>query len=83
MIELAEVRGLDFGEIHLMDSSWIYGVCRERKVSMNRVTPSREDFVDGREKKSPTGAVFIYESESVEDALEVITAWHRVPDLYG
>ena len=73
MIESEEVKGLDFGEIHLMDASRIYGACRERKVSVHRVTPPREDIVSGRAKQLfPTGAVFVYESDSVEDALEVV-----------
>ncbi|MCL5104772.1 MAG: hypothetical protein M1133_11755 [Armatimonadetes bacterium] len=76
MIEPDEVKGLDFGEIHLMDGGWIYGVCRERKVSLHRVTPPREDLVSGKARRDfPTGVVFVYQTDSIDDALDVVRSY--------
>jgi len=76
MVEPEEVRGLDFGEIHLMDADWIYGVCRERKVSLHRVTPSREDLVTGKARRDfPTGVVFVYSTSDIEDGSDLVRAY--------
>jgi len=78
MIALDEVKGLDFGEIHLMDAGRIYAQCRERKVSLHRVTPSREDFMSGKARRDfPTGVVFVYQTKSIADAREVLRVYSR------
>lgn len=75
MLEIPYLRGLDFGEPHLMDISYIYKICRERKVAITNLNPSREDIISGRAFKDfPTGVVFVYHTSSFEDAQEVITS---------
>ena len=76
MLKLEPLRGLDFGELHLMDAQAIYGLCRERKAAMTNVCPSREDLVSGNAARDfPTGAAFVYHTGSIEDAKEVVRTY--------
>lgn len=75
ILAIPDLRGLDFGEIHLMGASWIYAACRERKVAVTNYTPSREDLISGKAPREyPTGVVFTYTAKSVEEAREVVGA---------
>ena len=75
MLEIPDLRGLDFGEIHLMDAQWIYAACRERKVAVMPYRPSREDLISGKARRDyPTGVVFVYTAKSIEEAREVVGA---------
>ena len=75
MLEIPCLRGLDFGEPHLMDISYIYGMCRERKVAMTNINPSRDEIINGRAFMDfPSGVVFVYHTSSFEDAREVIAS---------
>lgn len=77
MLKIGPLRGLDFGELHLMQAQMIYGMCRERKVAITNVCPPREDLVSGRAVRDyPTGAVFVYLTESLDDARNVVRAYN-------
>jgi hypothetical protein len=69
-------RSARHGEIASLDADCIYGIRRECKVSLTRVNPSREDLVSGRARRDfPTGVVFVYLTENIEDALNVVRAY--------
>jgi uroporphyrinogen-III decarboxylase len=69
MLEIPDMLGLDFGEIHLMDAKWIYDTCRELSVSVLPYRPSDDDLISGKAAREyPTGVVFTYSAESWEDA---------------
>lgn len=72
MLEIPDMLGLDFGEIHLMDAQWIYNAVREHSVSVVPYKPSRDDLISGKATRDfPTGVVFTYPAESWDDAREV------------
>jgi hypothetical protein len=72
MLDIPDLLGLDFGEIHLMDPNWIYRTVRERSVAVVPYKPSRDDLISGRAARDyPTGVVFTYPAEDWEDAREV------------
>lgn len=72
MLEIPDMLGLDFGEIHLMDAQWIYNAVREHSVSVVPYKPSRDYLISGKAARDyPTGVVFTYPAESWEDAREV------------
>lgn len=77
MLEIPDLRGLDFGQSEMMDMTVIYTVCRERKVVLTRIRPSREDLISGKAKRDfPTGVVFVYEARDFNDAREVVRAYY-------
>lgn len=76
MLDIPDLLGLDFGEIHLMDARWIYEACRERKAAVFPYKPSRDDLISGKAAREfPTGVVFAYAAESWYDAREVAIAY--------
>jgi len=75
ILEIPGLRGIDFGESGMMDVPRIYGMCRERRVALTCVQPSRDDLISGRAASDfPTGVVFVYNTEDINDALEVVAA---------
>jgi hypothetical protein len=76
MLAIPDLLGLDFGQPEQMDVGAIYGLCRERRVALTHLMPAREELVSGMARsRFPTGVVFVYKPESVEDALEVVGAY--------
>jgi len=78
LLELPELRGLDFGQSYLMDLPAIYLPCRERRVALARAMPPRDDLITGRARKAyPTGVVFFYETTDWDDACEVLRRYRN------
>ncbi|MHB0913162.1 MAG: hypothetical protein ACYC2Y_06920 [Armatimonadota bacterium] len=78
-LEIEDLRGVDFGNPELMDVAEAYRACSKRKVAMTNIKPSREDIMSGKAKKDfPTGVVFIYNTTSIEDAIEVLHKYKSV-----
>jgi len=66
MLKIEPLRGLDFGQPHLVDVKRIYGMCKDRKVAITNVCPSREELVSGEAVRAfPTGAVFLYRTQGI------------------
>ncbi len=73
MLQIPDLRGLDFGESWLMDLETIYAQCSERRVAITSVRPPREDLVSGKSRRQfPTGVVFVYWAGDLEDAKAVV-----------
>ena len=77
MLEIPDLRGLDFGQPEMMDMAAIYTACRERKVVLTHIRPSREDLISAKAKQCfPAGVVFVYEARDFNDAREVARAYY-------
>ncbi|MHB9071626.1 MAG: uroporphyrinogen decarboxylase/cobalamine-independent methonine synthase family protein [Sedimentisphaerales bacterium] len=73
MLEIPDLRGIDLGQPELMDIKALYSLCSDSKVALTNLTPPREDLISGKAVKDyPTGVVFVYHTENIADALEVI-----------
>jgi len=73
VLEIPDLHGMDFGDPAMMDIKSVYGAARERKVALSNLHPSREDLVSGKARRDfPTGVVFTYLTQSLEDAREVV-----------
>ena len=79
MLEIPDLCGLDLGQPHMMDIGTIYDLCREGKVAITHLLPSREDLVSGKARSDfPTGCVFVYYAEDYEDARQVVSDYQSV-----
>ncbi len=79
MLKIDSLRGLDLGEAHLMDCSEVFSLCRNHRVAVTNLRPSRDDIVSGTALDAfPTGVVFVYCTESIVDAEEVMAAYHSL-----
>lgn len=84
MLEIPDLRGLDFGQPEMMDIKEIYALCSERKVALTNLHPPREDLISGKALRDyPTGVVFAYNTDDIEDAIEVVagyksSAWEKL-----
>jgi len=75
-LEIPDLRGLDLGQPELNDVATVYAKCRERGVSVIRLTPRRDELIGGRAARAyPTGAVFLYRTNDINDAREVVRAY--------
>lgn len=73
MLEIPELLGLDFGDSNFMDISSIYNICCDKKVAITNINPSRDDLISGKAcKVMPTGVVFVYYTDSIDDAKVVV-----------
>ena len=73
MLEIPDLRGIDLGQSELMDAKRIYEMCSQRKVPVTNIKPSKKDLLDGQAARDyPTGAVFVHNTESAEDARQVV-----------
>lgn len=78
MIEIKDLKGLDFGQPEQMDIPFIYSLCREKKIALTCLHPSRDELVSGKAKKLyPTGVVFVYYTDSFEDARDVVSNYYN------
>ena len=78
MLAIEQLRGLDFGDSFKMNLGSIYARCAERRVAITNLNLPREDMISQKAHKDyPTGAVMRYQTRSIEDAREVLTAWHH------
>ena len=76
MLEIHNLRGLDFGQADMMDVKKIYEMAQEHKVALTCLKPSREELISGQAVADfPTGVVMAYNAESIDDAREVVTAY--------
>jgi hypothetical protein len=76
MLAIPDLRGLDFGQPGQMDVEAIYSLCGERRIALTHLMPAREKLVSGTARRDfPTGAVFVYQPVSIEDAQEVVLAY--------
>ena len=77
LLEIPDLRGLDFGQPEMMDMPALYAACRERKVVLTHIRPSHEDLISGQAKRDfPTGVVFVYEARDFNDARQVVRAYY-------
>jgi hypothetical protein len=73
MLQIPDLRGLDLGQPHLMDTPAIYAAAKQRKVALTNLQMSRDDLLSGKAgKQFPTGVVFIYQTKDIEDAKDVL-----------
>lgn len=76
MMEIDGLKGFDFGQPEQMDVARIYSLCREKKIALIRLRPSRDELVSGKARELyPTGVVFIYYPDSFEDARNVVKGY--------
>ena len=77
MLDISDLKGIDLGQPELMDVSSVYTMCRERNVTVTNLQPSREDLASGKAVRDfPTGCVFVYLTNDIEDAREVVRAYY-------
>lgn len=73
MLEIPDLRGIDIGQPEMIDVKRAYEVCAEKKVVITNLKPSKDDLVSGKAiQEYPTGVVFVYNSENIADAIEVV-----------
>ena len=78
MLEIPDLRGFDLGQPNLMDVAAIYANCKESKVAITNLNPSRDDLVSGKARDNfPTGAVFVYLTKNMADAAEVVRRYEH------
>jgi hypothetical protein len=76
MLAIPDLRGLDLGQPDQMDVAAIYGLARKRGVALTHLMPAWEELVSGAARREfPTGAVFVYQPASMEDAQQVVRAY--------
>ena len=81
MLEIPDLQGLDLGQPNLMDVRAIYGASKERKVAVTNLNLSRDHLVSGKAGDDfPTGAVFVYLTENIADAAEVVRRYRLAGD---
>jgi hypothetical protein len=78
MLEIPDLRGFDLGQPNLMDVEAIYASCKECKVAVTNLSPSRDDLISGKAGDDfPTGAAFVYLTKNMADAAEVVQRYKR------
>jgi len=78
MLEVPYLKGLDFGQPECMDISYIYDICREGKVAITNIRPSRESLISGDAiREFPTGVLFVYHTSDFEDAKNVVQSYKK------
>ena len=81
MLQIPDLRGLDFGEPFQMDTKRIYSLCREPRVAVTNLQAPREDLVSGAAVRDyPTGVVLVYLAEDFDDACEVAARYREIGD---
>ena len=77
MLDIPDLKGIDLGQPELMDVPTFYAMCRERNVAVTNLKPSRDALMSGEAvREFPTGCVFVYLTDDIEDAKEVVRAYH-------
>ena len=80
MLAIPGLRGLDFGQPDQMDVAAAYALCREQRVALTHLMPARADLLNGKARHDfPTGAIFVYQPASLDDAREVLAAYRKCP----
>ena len=80
LLEIGPLRGLDLGQPEMMDVEEIYRKCAVRGVPVTNLTPSADDLVSGRARRAfPTGAVFVYQAQTLAEAREVMAGYRKEP----
>ena len=75
MLAIPGLRGLDFGQPDQMDVAAAYAMCREKRVALTHLMPTRDDLLSGNARRNlPTGAVFVYQPTSLDDARAVLSS---------
>jgi len=60
------------------DVAAAYAMCREKRVALTHLIPTRDDLLSGNARRNfPTGAVFVYQPTSLDDARAVLAAYRR------
>ena len=73
MLEILDLRGVDLGQPEMMDIKRIYEMCSDRRIVLTNLKPSKEDLITGKAIGDyPTGVVFVYNTEDIEEALDVV-----------
>ena len=76
MLEIADLKGLDFGQAAMMDIPPIYRKASKRRVALTNIQPPREDLLNGSARRElPTGVVFVYQTDDFKDARDVVEAY--------
>jgi len=82
MLEIEHIHGLDFGQSQMMDIEKLYDLCRCRKVAVTNIQPGRENLIDGTASNTfPTGVVFSYLTDDIDDAKDVVTKYKNARQL--
>ena len=75
MLEIPNLRGLDFGQAEMMDIKKIYEMASQRKVALTCLKPPRDDLMSGKTVTDfPTGVVCICNTETINGAREIVMA---------
>ena len=78
MLEIPDLRGLDFGQAGMINVKKIYEIARQQKVALTCLKPSRDDLTSGQAVADfPTGVVFICNTETIDDARGVVMAYRQ------
>lgn len=78
LLKVEGVRGLDFGQPRLMDTKWIYSRCSQAGIALTNLQPGREALLSGQARCDfPTGVVFTYDAQGIEEAAEVVEGYHE------
>jgi len=59
MLEIKDLRSLDFGDSRSMNIGKIYGQCSERRIARSNVNPSRRIWLAARQRKTSPAAWFL------------------------
>jgi len=78
MLEISELRGLDFGQPEMMNIDQIYELCSKYKIVLTNLHPDREKLISGQAVRNyPTGVVFLYHTEDINDAIKVVERYNK------
>ena len=78
ILEVPDLRGIDVGEPEMIDIGRVYEMCVKAKVAITNLKPSRDDLVSGKAvQEYPTGVVFVYNTEDIEDAVDVVDRYRN------
>jgi hypothetical protein len=76
ILQSPHVRGIDVGESSMMDMDRVFAACRERGAAITNIRPGREQLMNGQAiGRFPTGVVFVYQTEDIDDAKEIIATY--------
>lgn len=76
MLHLDALHGLDLGQSAMVDLPAVYAACRPRRVAITHIMPARAELISGEAaRRYPTGVVFVYETQDLDDARAVLAGY--------
>ena len=77
LLEIPDLLGLDLSQPELMDFEDIYHKCSAKGIALTQISRKAEDLLSGQARKVfPTGVVFVYQAQSLDEAREVASGYH-------